>query len=121
MKILIVDDSKTMRNILRKSLMGMGYSDFIEAEDGKQALAEVNSHQPNLVLLDWNMPVMNGLEFLKNYRNEDKDTPVIMITTEAEKSRVIEAIKAGVNNYIIKPFTPELLKTRIDETIVKAA
>lgn len=121
MKILIVDDSKTMRNILQKALSSMGYSDFLEAENGEQALVSATAHQPDLILLDWNMPVMNGLDFLKAYRVEEKATPVIMVTTEVEKSRVIEAIKAGVNNYIVKPYTPELLKTRIDETLDKAA
>ena len=121
MKILLVDDSKTMRNIQHKALNGLGYSDIIEAEDGQQALDQVAAHSPELILLDWNMPVMNGMEFLKAFRAENKTTPVIMVTTEAEKSRVIEAIKAGVSNYMVKPFTPEILKARIDETLAKAA
>ncbi len=121
MKILLVDDSKTMRNIQIKTLNSLGFDDTVEAEDGQQALDQVAAHSPDLILLDWNMPVMNGMEFLKAFRSENQSTPVIMVTTEAEKSRVIEAIKAGVNNYVIKPFTPDVLKERIDETLAKAA
>ncbi len=121
MKILLVDDSKTMRNIQKKALNGLGYEDLAEAEDGAQALQQVSAFGPELILLDWNMPNMNGLEFLTEFRTKDTKTPVIMVTTEAEKSRVIEAIKAGVSNYVIKPFTPDILKTRIDETLAKAA
>ena len=121
MKILLVDDSKTMRNIQHKALNSLGYSDIVEAEDGQQALDQVAAHSPGLILLDWNMPVMNGMEFLKTFRAQDAATPVIMVTTEAEKSRVIEAIKAGVSNYMVKPFTADILKARIDETLAKAA
>ena len=77
--------------------------------------------QPDLILVDWNMPNMDGLTFVKTFRQANKATPLIMVTTESEKSRVIEAIKAGVNNYVVKPFTPDLLSQRINETIRKAA
>ena len=120
MKVLLVDDSKTMRNIQKKVLTQLGYETLIEAEDGQQALQQVEAESPDLILLDWNMPVMNGMEFLKEFRSTNKTTPVIMVTTEAEKSRVIEAIKAGVNNYVIKPFTPDTLKARLDETLQAA-
>lgn len=120
MKILLVDDSRTMRNIQKNVLAQLGYTDILEAADGAEALTKV-ADAPELILLDWNMPNMNGLEFLKKFRESDKSTPVIMVTTEAEKSRVIEAIKAGVNNYVVKPFTPDILSARITETMEKVS
>jgi len=121
MKILLVDDSKTMRNIQKSVLSQLGYTDIEEACDGQDALSKVKAYGPDLMLVDWNMPNMDGLSFVKAYRQEDKTTPIIMVTTEAEKSRVIEAIKAGVNNYVVKPFTPDLLSQRIEETLAKCA
>lgn len=120
MRILIVDDSKTMRTIQKTILGELGYSDLEEACDGQDALSKLGSFEPDLILLDWNMPEMDGLTFLKEYRSKGNKTPVIMVTTESEKPRVIEAIKAGVNNYILKPFTPEILGERIRETLEKA-
>lgn len=121
MKILLVDDSKTMRNIQKSVLSQLGYSEIEEACDGQDALSKVKAFGPDLLLVDWNMPNMDGLSFVKAYRQNDKTTPIIMVTTEAEKSRVIEAIKAGVNNYVVKPFTPDLLSQRIQETLAKCA
>jgi two-component system chemotaxis response regulator CheY len=120
MKILLVDDSKTMRNIQKAVLTQLGHSDVHEACDGQDALSKVGAIKPDLILVDWNMPNMDGLTFVKAYRQSNKTTPMIMVTTEAEKSRVIEAIKAGVNNYVVKPFTPDLLSQRIGETLAKA-
>ena len=121
MKILLVDDSKTMRNIQKSVLSQLGYTEIEEACDGQDALSKVKAFGPDLLLVDWNMPNMDGLSFVKAYRQDDKSTPIIMVTTEAEKSRVIEAIKAGVNNYVVKPFTPDLLSQRIQETLEKCA
>jgi two-component system chemotaxis response regulator CheY len=121
MKILLVDDSKTMRNIQKSVLSQLGYTEIEEACDGQDALSKVNAFAPNLLLVDWNMPNMDGLTFVKHFRQQNKTTPIIMVTTESEKSRVIEAIKAGVNNYVVKPFTPDVLSQRINETIGKAA
>ena len=121
MKILLVDDSKTMRTVQSKILTQLGYSEIREAENGVDAWNKVEELMPELILLDWNMPEMNGLEFLKKLRASGETVPVIMVTTESEKARVIEAVKAGVNNYVIKPFTPDQIGTVIDETLKAAA
>lgn len=120
MKVMLVDDSKTMRTIQKNVLSQIGYSDIVEACDGQDALSKAKADPPDLILLDWNMPNLDGMGFMKSFRQENKETPIIMVTTEAEKSRVIEAIKAGVNNYVIKPFTPDTLTARISETLSKA-
>lgn len=120
MKILLVDDSKTMRNIQKKVLSQLT-ADFAEAGDGREAL-DLIAGQPGkfgLILLDWNMPNMNGIEFVHEVRKFDRLTPLVMCTTEAEKSRVVEAIKAGVNNYVIKPFTPDALMEKVNATLAK--
>jgi two-component system, chemotaxis family, chemotaxis protein CheY len=120
MRVMLVDDSKTMRNIQRNILVGLGYNELEEACDGQDALSKVAAFNPQLILVDWNMPNMDGITFVKTYRSQGNKTPMIMVTTEAEKSRVVEAIKAGVNNYVVKPFTPEILSLRIKETLAKA-
>lgn len=117
MKILIVDDSKTMRSIVKNCLATLGYSDVEEACDGRDALSKATACSPGLILLDWNMPNMNGLEFLKAFRGQGAKTPVIMVTTEAEKPRVIEAIKAGASDYVVKPFTPDVLSQHVTKTL----
>jgi Response regulator containing a CheY-like receiver domain and a GGDEF domain len=119
MRIMLIDDSKTMRNIQKSVLKQLGYETIEEACDGQDALSKVGAFNPELLLVDWNMPNMDGLTFVKVFRQTNKTTPIIMVTTEAEKSRVIEAIKAGVNNYVVKPFTPDLLGQRINETLAK--
>jgi two-component system chemotaxis response regulator CheY len=121
MKILLVDDSKTMRSIQKSVLGQLGYSEIEEACDGQDALSKVGAFEPDLMLVDWNMPIMDGITFVKKIRVNDKTTPIIMVTTESEKTRVIEAIKAGVNNYVVKPFTPDSLSQRINETLTKKA
>lgn len=121
MKVMLIDDSRTMRNIQKSVLSQLGLTNIEEACDGQDALSKVGAFQPELILVDWNMPNMDGLSFVKAYRQLNKQTPMIMVTTESEKARVIEAIKAGVNNYVIKPFTPDLLAQRIGETLSKKA
>lgn len=120
MRVMVVDDSKTMRTIQKNVLKQLGYTEIAEACDGKDALSQVGAFNPELILLDWNMPEMDGLTFLKTYRAQGNQAIVIMVTTEAEKPRVVEAIKAGVNNYLIKQFTPEGLSGRITETLAKS-
>jgi two-component system chemotaxis response regulator CheY len=119
MRVMLVDDSKTIRNIQKNILEKIGITEIQEACDGQDALSKVAAFNPQLILLDWNMPNMDGLTFAKTYRAQGNKTPIIMVTTEAEKNRVVEAIKAGVNNYVIKPFTPEALEQRVKETLAK--
>ena len=121
MKVLLVDDSRTMRNIWKKVVTGMGM-EVAEAGDGLEALQAIedNGGPFDLMLIDWNMPHMDGLSLVKKVRETDKATPLIMVTTEAEKPRIIDAIKAGVNNYVVKPFTPDALVARVEETLKKA-
>jgi two-component system, chemotaxis family, chemotaxis protein CheY len=123
MKVLLVDDSKTMRNIQKKVLEGLGggATEFTEAGDGLEALTAIAANPAgfNIILVDWNMPNMDGLTLVTKIREKDKKTPVIMVTTEAEKTRVVDAIKAGVNNYVIKPFTPPALLEKVTQTLEK--
>ena len=119
MKILLVDDSRTIRNIQKNVLAEIGYQDVVEASDGREALSRIAVEKPDLMLVDWNMPVMDGLTLVRKIRETDKTTPIIMCTTESEKSRVVEAIKAGVNNYVVKPFTGETLSEKISQTLTK--
>ncbi|MBD3344731.1 MAG: response regulator [Chitinivibrionales bacterium] len=116
MKILLVDDSAIMRKIQKTQLSGMGITDVVEAGDGQQALDKLESSMPvDTILLDWNMPVMDGITFLKKARENAayKDVKIIMCTSESEKPKVVEALKTGANNYIVKPFTPEALKEKL--------
>lgn len=116
MRILLVDDSATMRRIQKTQVNGLGISDVVEAGDGNEALQKLKTSMPvDIVMLDWNMPVMDGFTFLKKMREDAtyKSVKVIMCTSESEKSRVVEALKAGANNYLVKPFTPEALKEKL--------
>jgi two-component system chemotaxis response regulator CheY len=123
MNILLVDDSKTMRNIQKKILEGLGGVTFTEAADGLEALNAIAAAPGGfgLIVIDWNMPNMDVITLVGRIRANDKKTPLIMVTTEAEKGRVMEAIKAGVNNYALKPFTPDALIEKIKQTLGKAA
>jgi two-component system chemotaxis response regulator CheY len=120
MKILVVDDSSTMRRIIKNTLNHLGYKDLLEAEDGVQAWETLAANADvNVLVTDWNMPNMNGLELVKKVRAESKylDMPIIMVTTEGGKAEVITALKAGVNNYIVKPFTPQVLKEKLEAVL----
>ena len=112
LKFLIVDDSQTMRRIVANSLKNLGYEDFAEAGDGKEALLKLAADDTlNFVITDWNMPVLSGLELIKAIRSDEKmgKIPVLMVTTRGVKDDIIEALKAKVNNYVVKPFTPAIL------------
>ncbi len=116
-RFLVVDDMSTMRKIIRTILNQLGYTNVDEAENGKEALAKLRIGNYQFVLLDWNMPEMDGFETLKNIRADEKlkNIPVIMVTAEAKKENVLMAIQAGASNYIVKPFTPEVLKEKIEK------
>ena len=117
MKILTVDDSSTMRRIIKNTLNRIGYTDVVEADNGVSGLAKMAGVE--FVLTDWNMPEMDGLTFVKALRSNPKfaEVPIIMVTTEAAKKEILEAIKSGVTDYIVKPFTPETLKEKIEKII----
>jgi two-component system chemotaxis response regulator CheY len=118
MKALVVDDSMTIRRIVIKALGMVGINETTEAGDGVEALEAVNRGGDfGLILLDWNMPKMSGIDTLRALRQAGNTTPVIMVTTEAEKSRVIEAIKTGANDYLIKPFSPDQLAAKVKNAI----
>jgi len=121
LKILIVDDFATMRKVIRNLLKQGGFENVVEAEDGVAALKVLKSQQVDFIISDWNMPNMSGLELLKAVRGDDelKALPFLMVTAEALKDNVVAAVKAGVSNYIVKPFTAEVLNEKI-EKIVKS-
>lgn len=117
MKVLLVDDSTTMRIIQHRCLNVLGIDDVVEAEDGRQALTHFEQTAFDVVLTDWNMPNMDGLALLKEIRSRNREVPVVMITTEAERKRVVTAIQAGVSDYLVKPFTPEDLKAKLQKWV----
>ncbi len=120
-KVLVVDDFATMRRIVKNILRQLGYENIEEAEDGAQAYTKLKGGGFQFIVSDWNMPNMDGLELLKKVRSDPelKGLPVLMVTAEAEKEKVVEAIRAGVNNYVVKPFTAEILKEKIDRIFEK--
>jgi two-component system chemotaxis response regulator CheY len=120
-KILVVDDFSTMRRIVKNVLKQLGFENLDEAEDGAQALTKLKSGAYGFVVSDWNMPNMDGLELLKEVRKDPalKDLPILMVTAEAEKDKVVTAIQAGVNNYVVKPFTAEVFKEKMDRIFEK--
>ena len=116
MKLLVVDDSSTMRRIIKNTLARLGHKDILEGGDGIEGWNALNSNPDiDMLITDWNMPEMNGLELVKKVRADSRftDLPIIMVTTEGGKAEVITALKAGVNNYIVKPFTPQVLKEKL--------
>ena len=114
-KILVVDDFATMRKVVRNLLKQVGYEDIIEAEDGVMALKALRSQKIDFVISDWNMPNMTGYELLKAVRADAElaKTPFLMVTAEALQDNVVAAVKAGVSDYIVKPFTAEVLNEKI--------
>ena len=119
LKILVVDDFATMRKVIRNLLKQGGFENIVEAEDGVAALKVLQSQKVDFVISDWNMPNMSGLELLKAVRGSDdlKELPFLMVTAEALKDNVVAAVKAGVSNYIVKPFTAEVLNEKIEKIV----
>jgi two-component system chemotaxis response regulator CheY len=116
MRIMLCDDSTTMRRIQKTQLSNIGVSDIVEAGDGVEGLEVLAASMPvDFLLLDWNMPKMDGITMLQELRKNAayKDVKVIMCTSESEKTKVIEALKAGANQYMVKPFTPDVLKEKL--------
>ena len=115
LRVLVADDSATMRKIIMRSLNAVGVPSAVEASDGNEAVQTFIPGHFDLVLTDWNMPGKSGLEVIKEIRAKDAQVPIIMITTEAEKSRVMQAIEAGVSDYLVKPFTPDTLREKLEK------
>ncbi len=123
LKFLVVDDSVTMRRIVANSLKSIGYDNFVEASDGKEALTKLNSDDSiNFVITDWNMPEVSGLELVRAIRSDEKRQaiPILMVTTRGLKEDILEALQAKVNNYIVKPFTPQILREKIEQILASA-
>ncbi len=120
LKFLVVDDSLTMRRIVANSLKNLGYENFVEAVDGSDALNKLAADSTiNFIITDWNMPGLSGLDLLKAIRSNEKlkKLPVLMVTTRGVKEDIVDAMTAGVNNYVIKPFTPQVLKEKINQIL----
>jgi two-component system, chemotaxis family, chemotaxis protein CheY len=118
-RVLVVDDFATMRRIVKSVLKQIGFEKIIEATDGNLALEVLKKEEVGLIVSDWNMPNMTGLELLRAVRGDEKlkTIPFIMVTAEGLKENVLEAVKAGVTNYIVKPFTPENLTVKIEAAL----
>ncbi len=117
MKILVVDDMSTMRRIIKNILKQLGFNNVEEAEHGQEALSKLKADTYGFVVSDWNMPVMAGIDLLRAIRGDErlKEIPVLMVTAEAQKDNLVEAIQAGVSNYIVKPFTAETLQDKMNK------
>jgi two-component system chemotaxis response regulator CheY len=123
MKFLVVDDYSTMRRIIKNLLHDLGYANVTEADDGNTALPLLQNGSFDFLITDWNMPGMAGLDLLKAVRANDKlkKMPVLMLTAEAKREQIVEAAQAGVNGYVIKPFTAQTLKEKIDKILESRA
>ncbi|GLX91513.1 histidine kinase [Pseudomonas weihenstephanensis] len=117
MKILIVDDFSTMRRIIKNLLRDLGFTNTVEADDGITAIPILNTGSIDFLVTDWNMPGMTGIDLLRHVRADEKlrSLPVLMVTAEAKREQIIEAAQAGVNGYVVKPFTALALKEKIEK------
>ncbi|CAE6776404.1 MAG TPA: chemotaxis response regulator CheY [Nitrospira sp.] len=117
MKILVVDDMSTMRRIVKNILKQLGFNNLEEAENGQDALTKLHADTYGFVVSDWNMPVMMGIDMLRAIRADEKlkKIPVLMVTAEAQKENLMEAVQAGVSNYVVKPFTAETMQDKINK------
>ena len=122
-KVLVVDDMSTMRRILKNVLRQIGFSDIVEAENGQEGMKQLKQGGFGLVVSDWNMPVMPGIELLRAVRADPslKSLPFLMVTAEAQKENIIEAVQAGVSNYVVKPFTAEALQEKLEKIFSKVS
>ena len=122
-RFLVVDDFSTMRRIIKNFLTDLGYNNVAEADDGKTALPILKAGNIDFLITDWNMPGMPGLELLREVRNDPatKKLPVLMVTAEAKREQIVEAAQAGVNGYVVKPFTAQTLKEKIDKILASQA
>lgn len=119
MRFLVVDDSSTMRRIIINTLNKLGYTECREAGNGKEGLDALTANPVDIVITDWNMPEMSGVEFARAVRANDatKAVPILMVTTNAAEGDIVEALKAGVSNYVVKPFTPATIKEKIEAVL----
>ncbi|MGL4721814.1 MAG: chemotaxis response regulator CheY [Desulfovibrionaceae bacterium] len=117
MSILVVDDFATMRRIVKNILRQLQFTNILEADDGKTAWDILERQSVDFIISDWNMPIMTGLELLRKVREDSrfKDLPFLMVTAEAQQEHILEAAQAGVSNYVVKPFTPEILSQKIEK------
>ncbi len=116
MRFLVVDDSSTMRRIIINTLNKLGHTDVVEASNGREGIDRLASARVDMIITDWNMPEVSGIEFIRAVRTQETTSrvPVLMVTTNAAKDDIVEALRAGVNNYVVKPFTPETMKEKIE-------
>jgi two-component system chemotaxis response regulator CheY len=118
-KVMVVDDSSVMRQIIKNNLKQLGFelTNLLDAEDGEEALSKIGGNEVDLVISDWNMPRMTGIDFLRAIRSDGalKELPFLMVTSEADKEKIMEAVQAGVNQYIVKPFNANQLEEKIKE------
>jgi two-component system chemotaxis response regulator CheY len=121
MRILVVDDFSTMRRIIKNILKQLEYTNVVDADDGTTAWEVLNKDKIDFIISDWNMPKMSGLELLKKVRSSEEfaDMPFLMVTAEGQQENIIEAVQAGVSNYIVKPFTPETIEQKIEKIFNK--
>jgi len=119
MRFLVVDDSSTMRRIIINTLHELGHQDCQEAENGTEGLQRLDAGPVDVIITDWNMPEMSGIEFIKAVRSlaPVKHIPLLMVTTNAAKDDIVEALEAGVNSYVVKPFTPDTIKAKIEAVL----
>jgi len=117
--LLIIDDSGVMRKVLKHHLSGIGYSNFVEAVDGAEGLKKLSEQKVDLIFCDWNMPEMNGLQFIQAVKSKEtyQNIPLIMVTTISTQDEVVAALEAGARTYITKPFTKDDLKAKIDSVL----
>ena len=121
MRFLVVDDSSTMRRIIINTLLKLGYQDVAEASNGREGLERLAAGSVDMIITDWNMPEMSGIDFIRTVRTNDQfaSLPVLMVTTNAAKDDIVEALRAGVSNYVVKPFTPDTIREKIEAVLAR--